>query len=123
MALIVGLYMTLYSALYVLWPLVTNNTQMYSKKLSNAHFWLYFIGGIGMGAFVGMAGLQGALRRHLYVHGEFHTLFTLGAIFGSFIVIAWAIFLYNIIMSVGIKGLIGIFLPAQDKSASFGLEE
>ncbi len=122
MALIVGLYMTLYSALYVLWPLVTNNTKMYSSKLSNAHFWLYFIGGVGMGAFVGMAGLQGALRRHLYVNGEFHTLFTLGAIFGSMIVIAWAIFLYNIVMSVGIKGLIGIFLPAQDKTASFGLE-
>ena len=38
------------------------------------------------------------------------------------IVIAWAIFLYNIVMSIGIKGLIGIFMPAQDKTASFGLE-
>ncbi len=122
MALIVGLYMTLYSALYVLWPLVTNNTKMYSSKLSNIHFWLYLIGGIGMGAFVGMAGLHGALRRHFYMHGEFHTYMVLGAIFGSMIVIAWAIFLFNIVMSVGIKGLIGIFLPSQDKSATFGIE-
>jgi cytochrome c oxidase subunit 1 len=111
-ALIVGLYMTLYSALYVLWPLVTNNTTLYSKKLTWAHFWLYLIGGIGMGAFAGMAGLEGMLRRHLYVDGEFHTWMILAAIFGSMVLIAWVLFLFNIVMSVGIKGLVGIFKPA-----------
>jgi len=121
-ALIVGLYMTLYSALYVLWPIVTNNTKMFSSKLSNIHFWLYLIGGVGMGAFGGMAGLNGMLRRHLYLNGEFNTLMILAAICGTMVLIAWAIFLYNIIMSVGIKGLIGIFLPAEDKSASYGIE-
>ena len=121
-ALIVGLYMTLYSALYVLWPIVTNNTKMFSKKLSNVHFWLYLIGGIGMGAFGGMAGLDGMLRRHLYVHGEFNTLMILAAICGTMVLVAWAVFLFNIVMSVGIKGLIGIFLPAKDPSASYGIE-
>jgi cytochrome c oxidase subunit 1 len=122
-ALIVGLYMTLYSALYVLWPLVTNNTKMFSTKLTWIHFWLYLIGGVGMGAFGGMAGLEGMLRRHLYVNGEFNTLMILAAICGAMVLIAWVIFLFNIIMSIGIKGLIGIFLPAKDKSASYGIEE
>jgi cytochrome c oxidase subunit 1 len=122
-ALVVGLYMTLYSALYTLWPLVTNNTKMFSKKLTWAHFWLYLVGGIGMGAFVGMAGLDGMLRRHLYIDGEFNTWMLLGATFGMMVLIAWFIFLFNIIMSVGIKGLIGIFLPAKDKSVSYGIEE
>jgi len=121
-ALIVGLYMTLYSALYVLWPIVTNNTKMYSSKLSNVHFWMYLIGGVGMGAFGGMAGIDGMLRRHLYVNGEFNTWMILAAICGSMILIAWAVFLYNIVMSIGIKGLIGIFLPAEDKTASYGIE-
>ena len=122
-ALIVGLYMTLYSALYVLWPLVTNNTKLWSTKLTWAHFWLYLIGGVGMGAVIGMAGLQGMLRRHLYVDGEFHLLNILGATFGTMVFVAWALFLFNIVMSVGIKGLVGIFTPAKDKSASYGIEQ
>ncbi len=119
MALIVGLYMTLYSALYVLWPLVTNNTKLFSKKLTWAHFWLYLIGGLGMGAFVGMAGLDGMLRRHLYVNGEFNTWMILGAIFGSMVLIAWFLFLLNVVMSVGVKGLIAIFMPAKNDIATY----
>jgi cytochrome c oxidase subunit 1 len=122
-ALIVGLYMTLYSALYVLWPLVTNNTKLFSTKLTWIHYWLYLIGGVGMGAFGGMAGLDGMLRRHLYADGEFNTLMILAAICGTMVLVAWFIFLFNIVMSVGIRGLIGIFLPAKDKSASYGIEE
>ncbi len=121
-AIIVGLYMTLYSAVYVLWPLVTNNAKLWSSKLSNAHFWLHLIGGIGMGAFMGMAGLEGMLRRHMYFNGEFEPFMILAAIFGSMILLAWVLFMVNIIMSVGLKGLVGIFLPAEDESASYGLE-
>ncbi len=121
-ALIVGLYMTLYSAVYVLWPIVTNNTKLYSSKLSNAHYWLHLIGGIGMGAFMGMAGLDGMLRRHLYVDGEFNTWMILAAVCGTMLLVAWLLFLLNVVMSVGVKGLIGIFLPSEDKTASFGIE-
>ena len=76
-----------------------------------------------MGAFMGMAGLDGMLRRHMYLNGEFSTYMTLTGIFGSMLLLAWAIFLFNIIMSVGLKGLVGIFLPANNDVASYGLEE
>ena len=75
-----------------------------------------------MGAFMGMAGLDGMLRRHLYVDGEFNTFMILAAISGTMILVAWVLFLANIILSVGIKGLVGIFLPSHDKTASYGIE-
>ncbi|WP_368028763.1 cbb3-type cytochrome c oxidase subunit I [Arcobacter sp. s6] len=120
-AIIVGLYMTLYSAVYVLWPHVTNNAKLWSQKLATAHFWLHLIGGIGMGAFMGMAGLDGMLRRHMYFNGEFNLMMILAGICGAMLLLAWIIFLFNIIMSIGIKGLIGIFLPSKNKEASYGI--
>ncbi len=58
---------------------------------------------------MGMAGLQGMLRRTLYVDGEFNTLMILAALSGALILVAFLAFFYNIVMSVGIKGVIGIF--------------
>ena len=120
-AIIVGLYMTLYSAVYVLWPHVTNNAKLWSQKLANTHFWLHLIGGIGMGAFMGMAGLDGMLRRHMYFNGEFDLMMILAGVCGAMVLLAWIIFLFNIIMSIGLKGLIGIFLPSKNKESSYGI--
>jgi len=46
----------------------------------------------------------------------------LAAIFAIMMVVAWVLFMINIVMSVGIKGLIGIFLPAEDDTATYGIE-
>jgi cytochrome c oxidase subunit 1 len=112
-AILVGLTMTLYSAIYILFPIVTNGAKMYSQKLVNVHFWCHLTGGIGMGAFMGMAGLKGMLRRSMYVNGEFNLYMILAAICGTLLLIGFLSFFYNIVMSVGIKGVIGIFTPAK----------
>lgn len=112
-AILVGLTMTLYSAIYILFPILTNGAKVYSQKLVNVHFWCHLIGGIGMGAFMGMAGLNGMLRRTIYLDGEFNLTMILAAISGSLILIGFLAFFYNIVMSVGIKGVIGIFMPAK----------
>ncbi len=122
-AIIVGLYMTLYSVVFVLWPMLTNGATLWSKKLINTHFWLHLIGGIGMGAFMGMAGLDGMLRRHMYFNGEYDIYMILAGICGSMILLSWVLFLFNIIMSIGLKGLWGIFTPAKDPAATYGLDE
>jgi len=115
-AILVGLTMTLYAAVYILFPIVTNGAKLYSQKLANVHFWLHLIGGIGMGAFMGMAGLHGMLRRTLYVDGEFNTYMVLAALSGSLLLISFLAFFYNIVMSVGLKGVIGIFTKSKLKT-------
>jgi cbb3-type cytochrome oxidase subunit 1 len=37
-AILVGLTMTLYSAIYILFPILTNGAKFYSQKLANLHF-------------------------------------------------------------------------------------
>jgi cytochrome c oxidase subunit 1 len=111
-AVLVGLTMTLYSAIYLLFPIVTNGAKLYSNKLATFHFWAHLIGGIGMGAFMGMAGLQGMLRRSLYVNGEFNNYMILAALSGLLLLVAFLAFFFNIVMSLGLKGVIAIFMPA-----------
>ncbi len=112
-AVLVGLTMTLYSAIYLLFPIVTNGAKLYSEKLAIFHFWTHLLGGIGMGAFMGMAGLQGMLRRSLYVNGEFNAYMILAALAGSLLLIGFLAFFYNIVMSLGLRGVVGIFTPSK----------
>jgi len=121
-AILIGLTMTLYAAIYILFPIVTNGAKLYSQKLANIHFWFHLFGGIGMGAFMGMAGLKGMLRRTLYVDGEFNTLMILAAISGALLLIAFLVFFYNIVMSLGLKGVLGIFQPAKIKTKDLVVE-
>ncbi|MEW6508860.1 MAG: cbb3-type cytochrome c oxidase subunit I [Bacteroidota bacterium] len=112
-AVLVGLTMTLYSAIYFLFPVLTNGAKLYSQKLATFHFWAHLLGGIGMGAFMGMAGLKGMLRRTLYFNGEFSLYMILAALAGSLLLFAFLAFFFNIVMSIGLKGVIGIFMPSK----------
>jgi cytochrome c oxidase subunit I len=115
-AVLVGLTMTLYSAIYFLFPIVTNGAKLFSEKLASLHFWAHLLGGIGMGAFMGMAGLSGMLRRSLYLNGEFRFFMALAALAGCLLVLGFAAFFFNIVMSLGLKGVIDIFLPSKLKT-------
>jgi cytochrome c oxidase subunit 1 len=112
-AILVGLTMTLYAAIYLLFPIVTNGAKLYSERLAVFHFWAHLVGGIGMGAFMGMAGLNGMLRRSIYVNGEFSGYMILAALSGTLILLAFLAFFYNIVMSLGLKGVFEIFMPSK----------
>jgi cytochrome c oxidase subunit 1 len=108
-AILVGLTMTLYSAIYRFLPALTNGAKLWSQRLATFHFWAHLLGGIGMGAFMGMAGLQGMLRRTIYTDGEFLPYMILAAISGALLLAALGAFLINIAMTVGLRGAVGIF--------------
>ncbi|MCX7955026.1 MAG: cbb3-type cytochrome c oxidase subunit I [Bacteroidales bacterium] len=111
-AILVGLMMTLYAVVYKLFPILTNNISLYSKFLINVHFWLQLFGGVGMGAFMGMAGLLGMLRRTIYHNNEFGVFMWLAAIAGIALFVGFLSFFLNIVLSVGIKGIINVFKKA-----------
>lgn len=117
-AVLVGLTMTLYSAVYVLLPILTNGAELWSQKLANVHFWCHLVGGIGMGAFMGMAGLQGMMRRTIYYDGEFRPYMILAAVSGALLAVALLAFLTNVVMTLGLRGAVGVFtrsdLPVDD---------
>ncbi|MCD6347553.1 MAG: hypothetical protein J7L96_09060 [Bacteroidales bacterium] len=90
-----------YSPLYTLyWPLPADFSQF----------------SVWGGAFMGMAGLKGMLRRTLYINGEYNTYMILAAVSGALLLIAFLVFFYNIVMSLGLKGVIGIFQPSKLKT-------
>ena len=111
MQLLVGLGITLFAALYALFPMLTNNVQLKSNALTNFHFWAHLIGGVGMAMAMGFAGMDGMLRRAVYIGDPtFQPHMILGAFFGSLIIVAYMALMYNIISSIGIRGLIEIFV-------------
>ena len=61
-----------------------------------------------MGASMGMAGLRGMLRRTIYYNGEFEPYMWLAGICGAMLLIAFAAFPLNIVMTLGLKGALGV---------------
>lgn len=115
MQLLIGLGMTLYAAVYTLFPMLTNNVKLKSEKLTDFHFWAHLVGGVGMSVSMGFAGMDGMLRRTIYLGNEaFQPEMIAAAFFGSLMVIAYLALMYNIVSSIGVKGLVEIFVRLPD---------
>lgn len=115
--ILVGLSMTLFAALYAIFPMVTK-VEVRSNRLVNVHFWCNFIGGIGMSMAMGYAGLAGMLRRNLYFGDTKYLPYMYVAMFfGLLITVGYAAMMINIIRSVGVKTLISLFIkiPALER--------
>lgn len=116
MMLLVGLGMTLFAVLYFILPLVTNNMPIKYPWMGKLHFWLLLIGGAGMAVSMGYAGMNGMLRRQMYAgETEFQPYMIAASFFGALIVLSWVILMWNLVSSIGIKGLIQIFTSLWSK--------
>jgi len=116
MQLLVGLGMTLYAAVYTLFPMLTNNVRLKSIGLTNFHFWAHLVGSVGMSVAMGFAGMNGMLRRTVYPGIDtFQPEMIAAAVFGTLIVAAYLSLMYNIISSIGIRGLVEIFVKLPER--------
>src|SRR5574337_519465 len=115
MQILIGLSCTLFAALYTIFPLVTKR-EIKSPFLSNVHFWCQMIGGIGMSVTMGFAGLDGMLRRTLYLGdasylGEMY----LAAGFGAVLLVGYFALMVNLLRSIGLRTLVSLFVTLPEK--------
>ncbi|MEW5947405.1 MAG: hypothetical protein AB1742_14535 [bacterium] len=86
--------------------------------MTNFHFWAHLIGGVGMSMAMGFAGMDGMLRRAIYPGDPaFKPEMIAAAFFGSLMAAAYLALMYNVISSIGIRGLVGIFVKLPGKIA------
>jgi len=110
--LLTGLSSILFAAIYALLPMLTG-IGMKSERLSNLHFWLWTIGGVGMAFSMGFAWRDGMLRRTLYPGVDMYLPYMNGAMFfGLLLAFGFIAFLANLIRTYGLRTLIGLFIPS-----------
>ena len=114
--LLTGLSNILFAAIYALLPMLTG-TALKSERLSNLHFWLWTIGGIGMAFSMGLAWRDGMLRRTLYPGVTMYLPYMNGAMFfGIILALGFLAFLVNLVRTYGLRTLIGLFIPQVSQS-------
>jgi cytochrome c oxidase subunit 1 len=110
--LLTGLSSILFAAIYALLPMLAG-AGLKSDRLSNAHFWLWTIGAIGMSFSMGLAWRDGMLRRTLYPGVELYLPYMNAAMFfGMLLALGYLAFLANLIRTYGLRTLIGLFIPS-----------
>jgi len=109
--LLTGLSNVLFAAIYALLPMLTG-TSLKSERLSNLHFWLWTIGGVGMAFSMGLAWRDGMLRRTLYPGVDMYLPYMNAAtFFGIVLALGFLAFLANLIKTYGLRTLVGLFIP------------
>lgn len=114
--ILTGLGSIIFAVVYALLPMLTG-TGLKSERLSNIHFWLWMIGGIGMAFSMGLAWTPGMLRRTLYPDSIFLPYMAPAMFFGILLGLGFLAFLVNLIRTYGLRTLVGLFIP-QLKAAS-----
>lgn len=114
--LLTGLGSLIFAVIYALLPMLTG-TGLKSERLSNLHFWLWTVGGIGHAWSMGLAWRQGMLRRTLYLDTLMYQPYMVAAIFfAALIAIGFLLFLVNLIQTYGLRTLVGLFIPSVAKA-------
>jgi len=112
MMLLGGLASLLFAVIYALIPMLTK-AEIWSQKLVSVHLGLWLPGAVIMADSMGLAGIEGMLRRTLYSGGEYQ-LHMIVAILGGLIMAAgFLVFLVNVIRTLGLKNVLGLVVPEQ----------
>jgi cytochrome c oxidase subunit 1 len=111
--LLVGLGLTIFAAVHALFPMLTG--KQLNEKLADVQLVLWTVGGLVMGLGMGLAGVAGMLRRMLYLNGlgVFQPYMDAALIGALVLASGYAVFLVNIVRTVGLKGIFAVFFSAK----------
>jgi len=116
--LLLGLGCTIFAAIYALFPLLTG--KQLNDRLADLQLILWTVGGLVMGISMGLAGVNGMLRRMLYLNGlgSFQPFMNAALLGAVILACGYAVFLLNIVRTVGLRTLIGIFYVPRTQPTS-----
>ena len=112
MLLLGGLAMLLFAVVYALLPMLTG-LEVRSSRLVSGHFWAWLAGAVLMSYAMGQAGTRGMLRRTIYTNGDYQPQMAVALAGGLLLALGFACFLANLIATLGLRGVIDLFLPAR----------
>jgi cytochrome c oxidase subunit 1 len=109
--LLTGLSMLLFAVIYALIPMLTK-LEIRSQRLVNLHFWTWIVGSVAMAYAMGLAGVQGMLRRTLYPLPSPYDLHTAIALAGGLLMaVGFLAFLVNVVSTLGWVNVLGLVAP------------
>jgi len=116
--LLLGLGCTIFAAIYALFPLLTG--KQLNERLADLQLILWTVGGLVMGVSMGLAGVNGMLRRMLYLDGlgPFQPFMNAALVGAIILASGYMVFLLNIVRTVGFKTLVGIFFVPRRQPTS-----
>ena len=113
--LLAGLSMLIFAVIYTLIPILTK-VEIPNSGWVNFHLWGWLLGALGMSYAMGLAGLMGMLRRTIYYTPTYQTEMLIALVSALLMALAFGCFLINIIKSLGLANVVGLFIPERWKS-------
>jgi cytochrome c oxidase subunit 1 len=109
--LLTGLSMLIFAVIYALLPILTK-LEIRSQRLVDVHFWTWIVGSVAMAYVMGMAGVQGMLRRTIYPLPNPYEPHLAVALAGALLMsVGFLAFLVNIIGTLGWANVLSLVVP------------
>jgi cytochrome c oxidase subunit I len=99
-----------FAVLYALVPMLTKAEFRY-PKLVNVHLWLWVVGAVLNAYPMGMAGSRGMLRRTIYEGGQYQPYVAFSWVGGALMGLGLVVFLVQVIGTLGLGNVLGLFVP------------
>ncbi len=109
MQLLAGLGMLLFAVVYALLPLLTK-LEIRSQRLVDLHFWTWLGGAVVMAYAMGMAGIEGMLRRTIYTEVLYQPYMIVALSGALLMTLGFLAFLVNVLWTLGLPNTLSLIV-------------